>query len=256
VRWYAGLRQNWVGRGETFFAPNGGFAVPVGRLRVRGSVYRSFRAPTLNELYREFRVGNTATLANPGLTSEHLFGAETGVDWVGENGRLSVTAFRNDIAGLITNVTLSSTPTAIVRQRQNAASALSRGVEASASRRWRAFVADASYLYADSRYSSGLRVPQIPKNQGNARLTWQGARTTISGGLISYSLQFEDDLNQFPLPGFATLQLYGRQALGHGVSAVAAVENLLDRSYLTGFTPTPMIGAPRLWRLGFRWEVR
>ena len=48
----------------------------------RGSAYRSFRAPTLNELYREFRVGNAVTQANPLLQPETLFGGEVGADLV------------------------------------------------------------------------------------------------------------------------------------------------------------------------------
>jgi hypothetical protein len=35
--------------------------------RARASGYRAFRAPTLNEMYREFRVGNAVTLANAAL---------------------------------------------------------------------------------------------------------------------------------------------------------------------------------------------
>jgi hypothetical protein len=36
-------------------SPSVGFAVGRGKVRARGSAYRSFRAPTLNELYRDFR---------------------------------------------------------------------------------------------------------------------------------------------------------------------------------------------------------
>src|SRR4029079_9501389 len=42
---------------------------------LRASAYRGFRAPTLNELYRPFRVGNVETLANPDLRQETLTGA-------------------------------------------------------------------------------------------------------------------------------------------------------------------------------------
>src|SRR2546429_6427682 len=39
-----------------------------------------FRAPTLDELYRSFRVGNVVTNANPDLGPEHLNGYEFGVN--------------------------------------------------------------------------------------------------------------------------------------------------------------------------------
>jgi outer membrane receptor protein involved in Fe transport len=38
------------------------------------------------------------------------------------------------------------------------------------------------------------------------------------------------------------------------LSARLEFENLLDRQYLTAFSPTPTIAAPRLWRAGLRWD--
>ena len=42
------------------------------RLALTASAYRAFRAPTLNELYRNFRVGNVLTIANESLAPERL----------------------------------------------------------------------------------------------------------------------------------------------------------------------------------------
>ena len=41
-----------------------------------GSAYETFRAPTLNELYRSFRVGDVVTRANDTLDAERLRGIE------------------------------------------------------------------------------------------------------------------------------------------------------------------------------------
>ena len=70
ARFFAGLRHSFAGQGSRFLSPSAGVAAGKKRVRVRASVYRAFRAPTLNELYREFRVGNTDTLANPNLRPE------------------------------------------------------------------------------------------------------------------------------------------------------------------------------------------
>ena len=252
---YGGIRHSYTGRGGTFLSPSGGVSVGRGRLRARGSVYRAFRAPTLNELFREFRVGNAITQANPDLTPEKLFGAEAGFDFVGESTRASVTLYRNDLTGLITNVTLRTGAT-IVRQRQNAAAALSRGLEANVRHTWNHWRGELAYLYADSKYVNGARIPQVPRHQGTGGVAYQRSRTLLSADLRSYSLQFEDDLNLFRLPGFASLQLAAEQRLAAGFSARASFENLLDREYVTGFSPTPTIGNPRLWRIGLRWEFR
>jgi outer membrane cobalamin receptor len=253
-RMFFGLRYHFAGGGQRFLSPSAGLAGRAGPVRWRGSVYRSFRAPTLNELYREFRAGNVFTRANPALAPESLFGVEVGADWTGEATRLSLTAYRNSLDDLITNVTLSAAPNLIVRQRQNADRALTRGVEVELKRRWGRLTGEAAYLLADSRFRSGARVPQVPKHQGSAQLAYAGRDTLLAAGLRSYSFQFEDDANAFVLPGFACAHAAVRRRLRRELFAVAEIENLLDRRYLVGFTPTPQTGSPRLWRVGLRWE--
>ena len=255
VRFYGGIRHQFTGVGDTtFVSPNGGIAYGYKRLRFRGSGYRTFRAPTLNELYRNFRVGNALTLANSALQPEGLTGVETGVDWLGENSRLSLTLFRNELSDLIGNGTISTSPTLILRQRINFASGLSRGLEVNAVHRWRYWTAEAGYLFADARLTTGPRLAQVPKQQGTAQLTFRAHKTFISGGVRAFGLQFDDDINQFKLPGFAALQLSAEHHLTSKLSAIVSIENLLDRSFLVALTPTPNIGEPRLWRIGLRWS--
>lgn len=254
ARFYGGIRRQSTGRGDTFVSPNGGVTVGLGQFRLRASGYRSFRAPTLNELYRNFRVGNALTLANAALVPEALVGVETGADWIGESDRLSVTLFRNDLSNLILNATLNTTPNLILRQRQNLSSGLSRGLQTGYTHRWRNWSLDANYLYADARASTGTRLPQIPKQQGTGGLTYSNDSTLVSFGVRSFGLQFDDDLNQYTLPGYASLQLAAQQKLTHNLYAQAAIENLLDRQFLVANTPTPNTGAPRLWRIGLRWN--
>jgi outer membrane cobalamin receptor len=122
--------------------------------------------------------------------------------------------------------------------------------------RWRSWRLDLGYLFADSRFSTGERIPQVPKHAGNAQLTYATADTLASIGFRSYSLQYEDDRNQFKLPGYGSLQFSARQRLKNSLWATVSLENALDHVYLTGIpTPTaPTIGAPRLWRAGLRWD--
>jgi outer membrane cobalamin receptor len=253
LRLFGGSRYHWTGT-TGFYSPSGGFSVGRRQLRARGSVYRSFRAPTLNELYREFRAGNTATLPNAGLRPEALFGAEAGADAVLERTRIGVTLYRNELTDLIGNVTLQATPALITRQRRNIASAISRGLEVDLRHQWRSWSLESSYLFADSRFSTRERVPQVARHQGSAQLTWQGRGTLMSGGLRSTSLQFEDDRNTQLLPGYAVFHAAIRQELRLGLVATAVLENAFDRVYLSGFTPAPQIAAPRLWRLGLQWQ--
>ncbi|MBZ5583000.1 MAG: TonB-dependent receptor [Acidobacteriia bacterium] len=254
ARFFAGLRHSFAGQGSRFLSPSAGVTVGRKRLRLRGSVYRAFRAPTLNELYREFRVGNTDTLANPSLRPETLFGAEAGADWSAEDTVFRITAYRYALNDLITNTTVSVQPNAIVRRRANAAAALSRGFEAELAHRYRAWSGTLSYLFVDSRYATGLRVPQVPRRQGSAQLTYRAGGTLASLALRGYGYQFDDDLNQFRLGGYAVAEFLARRRLKGPLSAEAVIDNLLDRQFYVAFTPTPNIGQPRLWRIGLRWD--
>jgi len=254
---YGGARGSFTGQGTQhtdFLSPSAGLAYGRGRWRLRGSVYRAFRAPTLNELYRSFSVGNTFTESNPTLRAETMAGGEAGADWSGESSSFRVTAYRNSLDNLITNVTLSSTATQIVRQRQNAAAAISQGVETEFRRHFHNWSAELSYLFVDARYTTGYRISQVPKHQGTAGVIYQHAGTMLSMDVRAYDYQFDDDLNQFRLPGYATVQLVVRQKISGHLSAEAELENALDRVYYTAFTPTPNIGSPRLWRVGMKWE--
>lgn len=256
LRLFGGGRVHAAGVQSAFFSPSGGFVVGKKSWRGRGTAYRSFRAPTLNELYREFRAGNAVTRANDQLRPEFAWGAEAGGDYSGENFRLSVTAFYTSLSDLITNVTLSSSPTLIERQRRNAGEALTRGAEVSILQRWRDFRFDAAWLYSDSRFANGLRIPQVPKNGGNATLTWMRNRTLLSGGIRSFSLQFDDDANAFRLPGYAVFQVAARHGITDQFSLIASFDNLLDRKYYYSATPVPQLSTPRLIRAGIRWEGR
>jgi outer membrane cobalamin receptor len=255
ARLFAGVRHTFTGEDSRFLAPNGGFVVGKKRLRARGNIYRTFRAPTLNELFRQFKTGNTTTFANPALVPETLWGAEAGADFVGETSTFRVTAYRNELNNLITNVTLSSSPTAIVRQRANAAAAVSHGVEADFRQRFHNLTGELHYLYSESRYVTGFRVAQTPKHQGTAQVIYQRPGTMVSAGVRVFSYQFDDDLNQFRLPGYATAQFVARQRIVRGLSGEFGIENALNHVFYTAFTPTPNTGSPRLVRVGLRWGL-
>ena len=255
LRFFAGFRGEDAANGTAFWSPSGGVTAGFGRWRLRASANRAFRAPTLNELYRNFRTGNVVTLANQALLPETLAGAEAGVDWVGEHTRISVTLYRNSLGDLITNVTRSITPQLVTRQRDNTGSALARGVEAKLTRRLGPLRFESAYLLADSRVSAGQRIPQVAKQQGSAQLVYERGATLLAAGMRASGLQFEDDLNSYLLPGYAVWHLTARQRLQRGFSLNLQVENLMNREIVAGYSPTPLVGAPRLIRAGLRWTL-
>ena len=121
-------------RGQNAFNPRLSVSYRASdRVVLYAAGYRSFRAPTLNELYRAFRVGNVQTLANAYLRAERYSGGEAGVRTTMMNNRVSIHGgmFGGIVTNPVENITLSSTPNLIVRMRERMLAVRSR----SASRR-------------------------------------------------------------------------------------------------------------------------
>ncbi|MEA2236013.1 MAG: iron complex outerrane recepter protein [Thermoanaerobaculia bacterium] len=227
------------------------------RLTLTAAAYRSFRAPSLNELYRAFRVGNVQTLANEDLGAEHLSAFELGA----RSGPLRLTMFSMTTDDTIANVTLSSTPSLITRQRRNLGSSRSRGAELEAeewlSRRWRV---SAGYLFCDAVVASsdlaGKRLPQVPRNTATVQLAFNGARGSAGLQARWSSMQFDDDLNQFPLRSYAVADLFAAYPIASHFEATFAVENATNRRVEVSATPVITLGAPRTVRVGVRYSMR
>jgi outer membrane receptor protein involved in Fe transport len=117
-------------KSSSAFSPRAAAAYRVNDLvSVRGAVYHGFRAPTLNEFYRNFSAGNTQTRANPTLDPERMTGGDAGVLVGNARASARVTMFWNRLDNAITAITLSTTPTQIIKQRANADRLESNGVE-------------------------------------------------------------------------------------------------------------------------------
>jgi outer membrane receptor protein involved in Fe transport len=216
-------------------------------LAFSGAAYRGFRAPTLNELHRGFRVGNINTLPNADLRSEILTGYELGARF--RNARL--TLFDMHVDDTIANVTLSVTPSLITRQRRNLGSTRSRGAELDGE--WR-FAGDwrvsGSWLFVDAKVEeSGLRVPQVPRNQLTAQASWRAAAVQARWS----AMQFDDDRNELPLDGYLVVDAFYAHPFRKGFDATLAVENLFDEKVEVSATPVVTLGQPRAIRIGLRY---
>jgi outer membrane receptor protein involved in Fe transport len=238
-----------------------------GGVSLSASAYRAFRAPTLNELYRNFRVGNVVTNANAALKAERLTGGDAGVGVDRFNGRLFVRGnfFWSEIDDSVANVTLSTTPALITRQRQNLGTIRARGIEVSAvtkvDKHWEI---SSEYLLTDStvlsfpanRSLEGLLVPQVPRHQINFQVSYARSEWVVGTQGRFVSRQFDDDLNTLPLNGFFTLDAEVSRRVSERVRLFAAFQNLTGSRYQISSTPVFTIGPPVLFRLGFRLSLR
>ncbi len=269
-------------------SPDASGTVPTGRIGVRftvapdlwlrGAAYTGFRAPTLNELHRPFRVGNDITEANPLLRPETLNGAETGLGGEGASARWSATVFYNILKHPITNVTLGTGPGTFLavagfipaggtlRQRQNAGQIEAWGLEAEGSGdvgttlSWRTAVA---YTHArvdggsGAPQLNGLRPAQTPELTVTAGLDWRPLEAlTLSGNLRYSGEQFEDDQNSRRLAPGAELNARAAWSLAPGAEVYLAVDNLADAKISTGKTAdfVDSYSQPRTFRIGFSYR--
>jgi outer membrane receptor protein involved in Fe transport len=252
-------------RTESAFSPHLSALFRAGEnFSLTASAYRAFRAPTLNELYRGFRVGNVVTLANEELRAERLTGGEAGFLYAPRRRALSLRGnlFYSTLARPIANVTLAAAPGVITRQRRNLGRTRSAGLELEAEARlgekWNV---SGGYLLTDARVSEfaaqpaleGLRVPQVARHL----LTFQARYSDPR--LVSLALQarasgrqFEDDLNLLPLGRYFALDVRAARRVGRGTEVFAAAENLTGRRNEVGRTPVVTLGPRALARFGLR----
>jgi outer membrane receptor protein involved in Fe transport len=271
-----GNQPNLPDRADTAFSPRGGAMYRVSdRVSVWGSVSGGFRAPTLNELYRQFRVGALLVLANNQLGPENLVGGEAGVNLVAtENVTVRGTWYINGIENPVSNVTIGVN----TQQRQNLGRTKVQGfqtdLEYRLGTRWR--VAGA-YLFNDAKVTEndtnselvGKYLPQVPQHRGSMQFVYTDPRfVNLAFNLQMVGKQYDDDLNArgVPangcavqsqscddpgLPGFSLLDFSASRSLGRGVDVFFGVQNILDEEFYVQTNPTT-IGAPRLVQGGIR----
>ncbi len=241
------------------------------------AVYRAFRAPTLNELYRSFRQGNVVTESNAQLRAEHLTGGDTGITVYGFNRRLELqgTFFFNEVINPVANVTCQPPPdndplcpapvmNTIFRVRENLGRTRAPGFSFDAvAHITRDLQLSTGYQFVDSKVSSfpsetslvGLWVAQVPHNAFTFQARYSNPRIillSVDGRLMGK--QFDDDQNQFPLGSFFVLDVMAARSVGKGVEFFAAAENLLNAHYSTAATPVPQLGLPITARFGMRFQ--
>jgi outer membrane receptor protein involved in Fe transport len=251
-------------RSETAFSPRLGVLFRVSpALALTGSAYGAFRGPTLNELYRGFRVGDIVTRANPALTAERLWGGEAGALLSGRAATLRMTVFDAKVRNAVANVTLETTPSLVTRQRQNLGHVRSRGLEVEAEARLAAHgLVSAGYTLIDSRITEfppdpsleGRALPHIPRHQAVLQARYESAwRLGLQARWLGDA--YENDRNTLVLDSAFLLDLFVSRRITDRLEAFVAAENLLDADVVVGRTPVETLGAPRTVRGGLRFST-
>jgi outer membrane receptor protein involved in Fe transport len=258
--WHSESGQTGFSKSSGSFNPRASASYRLGESGaiIRGAAYHGFRAPTLNELYRNISVGNTQTRPNEALEPERLTGGDVGV--MVTRGRVSarVTGFWNVLDEAITAITLSSTPTVIIKQRANADTVHASGLELEASMRLSSSLSATfaggfigSTFQGDTSLN-GNEVPQVPDYNLGIGVRYTPSAWSTSAQLRITGPQFEDDQNIYTLRHATVLDVFVGRTVARGVTAFVAVENLFNATYDVGRTPVLTTGLPRAGRAGVR----
>ncbi len=258
--WRSERRDGGGGRSVTRVLPRASVAWQFARgasLRLAGQ--HSYRTPTINELYRGFRVGNVLTQANAALEPETLTGGEASLVTMVPGAILRTIGFWTRLDDAIVNATLESGPTLILRQRQNGGRIRAAGVEFEVDARLTStltLLASAAYVdsvFTDGAGLDGLRVPQVPRWQTSlgGHGAWRQLAYSVDWRFMSS--QFDDDRNEFELDPSTMVNARIGWRVRRKLEVFAAIENVLDEDQDVGRTPVRTIGLPRTSRAGVRW---
>ena len=263
-------RSGWEPTGRAGFA----WRAAAG-LRLRGAAYLGWRLPTLNELYRPFRVGPDATAANPALAPERLKGFEAGIDWQPLSGlELRATAFDNRLTGAIANVTLGRGPGVFpgvgfvgaggeYRMRQNLDAIDARGLELDARLGLGAWSLSAGWSWVDAEVEAsgaalplnGLRPAQTPRHSLSSTVAWHDPNGARASATARYAgSQYEDDLNRQRIPSAFTFDAAASWPVGRGIALEARVENLGNERVVAAISGQGVLerATPRTLWIGLR----
>lgn len=233
-------RSGWEGTGRIGARWDGPIAL-------RAAAYTGWRLPTLNELYRPFRVGVDATAANELLRPERLKGAEAGLDWNGGNASVAITGFWNRLDHAIANVTLARGPGNFpgvgfvaaggsYAQRQNLDAIIAKGIEAQGSVATGPLTWRASYAFTDANVrASGAaltlndrRPAQVARHMASLTLIGDFAPFGFDLRLRHTGAQNEDDIGLQRLRAATTVDASLSFAINGAIELGLRGENLFD----------------------------
>ena len=235
---------------------------------IHASVFRAFRSPTMNELYRTGQVGQETTQANQQLKSERATGWETGASFASRSGSVALagTYFWTGINRPVSAVLVSRTATSILNKRKNLGQIISQGAELHLDLRPNNTISAAlGYQYAHAvvtRFSAqptlvGNWIAEVPRHSFTAQL--RAERTRIGEVTLAARASgraFDDSANTFVLDRFFNLDLFARHDFGSHWTASIIFDNLLNQRPNVARTPVLTLGSPFLAEAGlaFHWN--
>jgi outer membrane receptor protein involved in Fe transport len=244
------------------------------------SLSHGFRVPTLNELYRPYRVVNDITEANPQLGPEISSGIEWTINYRSESpfhGQIGL--FGYQLEGMVSNVFRSAGPGVSpicgfvpgggsCSERENVESSqvlggeIRLGVDLT-----RQLTLSAHAVFTDTEIEeapetsqlTGKAFPQSPVIRGSIEADWQPTDATRAFLRYNYTgPQYDDALNTRELSAAHTIDLAINYRFPTSNWSIGlAINNLLDAEVEAALSSSGLVtlAEPRIARLSLRYEL-
>jgi iron complex outermembrane receptor protein len=254
-------------------------------LALRGSAYKAFRAPGLNNLYRSFGSASIS-IANPLLNPETLVGTEIGFDWRRGAWSGSATAFRADVTDVVATYAISrATPIPVAVQNicgvaysgvanaacpgtvsfyTNGQDQRTTGIELDGA--WampRHFNVSAYLTYTNTTYTrtttgdpTNVQLPLVPRLVGGAEVAWQ----PLEDWSVNTNLRYNSDMTVSNLTlapllrqgGYSVINAATSYTLSPRLQLSGSVTNIADKRYTDSSASNRQgisYAMPRTWSL-------
>ena len=246
-------------------------------LEARFSLGSAFRMPTLNELYRPYRVRNDVVEANPDLDPERFVSIEGGLEWkAAENLTMSAAVFHHWIADAVANVPVTDPaeiteifgflpPGGTGSIKRNVDQAQVTGIEGKLEWRPReAVTLELAGLWSDTEFTEsnsqplleGKPFPQAPDLRLIASADWRATEHfSVFGGVEYGSSQYDDALATREIPDYTSVRI-GASWQTASATYQVRVENLFDEEIGTGLSSDGIrtLAGPRSLWVGAEWR--
>lgn len=238
---------------------------------LRGAVYRAFRAPTLDNLYRGFSTTSGTFLPNSQLGPETMVGGEVGGNLQVGPLVAGLTLFRNDVHNLIGSRDLvfgELPPGSFFGSKNiNIGKVRSDGLEVTAEYAFtKTLAVSTAYTYTHSRplenpgdpASIGKQSPNIPRNFAALAVRWM-PKPHWNAALQTRWVDrtFGDSDHTLRQDSHFIADAHVDYQLTRSIQRFTSVSNLLDRAYIatnSGFEPAKL-GPPFQAFFGVRLQI-
>ena len=222
-------------------------------LAVRASVYRGFKHPTLDPLYRTFSATGFRITNNSQLSPEVLWGGEVGIDLTLERFRGQLNYFYNTIKDQITYIVVGFSPFTL--QPTNVGRLRSQGIEFIGDLKLtETLSANLSYSYTDSKIVSnpndptieGNRTPFVPIHYVSVVARYRhpsGARIELRGRYLS-KMMGDTSNNPSIADAHIVVDASASYPFMKHLDGFIIAQNIFDERYVANTTPGNHLGAP------------